>query len=301
MTTGRSELVRLHFGGEPYAGGALDAGALRTVLQFQKIVTEAARAVWKVRHPARERVPKGFDERTQLSFAAIEAGSVSIRLAPRSPDPTPLLDAPTVMEEAVRLTSETLGAANRDEPPPRGVPMHVVRVCQGLGRDLPAGARFSFTSPNRPTTIVSDKTRAVVRSLMDQPYPDSMDLEGRVLEADVHRWKFQLWTDDGRCIPVRFTRLQEAVVTKALKEHRVARIRVTGRGRFEPMGALTEVTLADSITLVDDGRPSSLTDAPAIQARIAEIFSDVPDEEWEKLPSDLSARLNHYIYGVDDT
>ena len=148
MTTGRSELVRLHFGGEPYAGGALDAGAFRTVLQFQKIVTEAARAVWKARHPARERVPKGFDERTQLCFAAIEGGSVSIRLVPRSPDPTPLLDAPTVMEEAVRLTSETLGAANRDEPPPRGVPMHVVRVCQGLGRDLPAGARFSFTSPN---------------------------------------------------------------------------------------------------------------------------------------------------------
>ena len=292
--------MRLHFQGEPYAGGALDAGALRTVLQFQKIVTEAARAVWKRNHPERRRVPKGFDERTQLCFAAIEPGSAAILLMPRSPGPARLLDAPTVMEEAVGLAYETFRAANRDEAPPAGVSTSLLRSCLGLGSDLPAGARFSFAPRDRPETVVSRQTHAVMASLMDEPYSDLVELEGRVLEADVRRWKFQLWTDDGQCVPVLFTEPQEAVVTGALKDHRMARIRVTGRARFEPMGTLTEVTVADSVTLVDDRDRSPRTDPPLIQKRIAEIFADVPDEEWERLPRDLSARVDHYIYGVDD-
>ncbi len=31
---------------------------------------------------------------------------------------------------------------------------------------------------------------------------------------------------------------------------------------------------------------------------IAEISSEIPDEEWEKLPSDGSANLDHYLYGA---
>ncbi|HYE78924.1 MAG TPA: hypothetical protein VEI97_13140 [bacterium] len=30
----------------------------------------------------------------------------------------------------------------------------------------------------------------------------------------------------------------------------------------------------------------------------AECFKDVPDEEWERYPLDLSANLDHYLYGV---
>ncbi len=29
-----------------------------------------------------------------------------------------------------------------------------------------------------------------------------------------------------------------------------------------------------------------------------EIFADVPDKEWEKLPTDLSKNYKHYLYGT---
>lgn len=31
---------------------------------------------------------------------------------------------------------------------------------------------------------------------------------------------------------------------------------------------------------------------------IAEISSEIPDEEWEKLPSDGSVNHDHYLYGA---
>ena len=31
---------------------------------------------------------------------------------------------------------------------------------------------------------------------------------------------------------------------------------------------------------------------------IREIVKDVPDEEWERLPRDGSANLDHYLYGA---
>jgi hypothetical protein len=43
-------------------------------------------------------------------------------------------------------------------------------------------------------------------------------------------------------------------------------------------------------------------DAPAEQRSILEIVAeatkDVPDEEWERLPTDLSKNVDHYLYGT---
>ena len=35
-----------------------------------------------------------------------------------------------------------------------------------------------------------------------------------------------------------------------------------------------------------------------IWQEIREIVQDVPDEEWERLPRDGSANLDHYLYGA---
>ena len=40
------------------------------------------------------------------------------------------------------------------------------------------------------------------------------------------------------------------------------------------------------------------TDSRPIWEVIAEISSEIPDEEWEKLPSDGSVNHDHYLYGA---
>ena len=38
--------------------------------------------------------------------------------------------------------------------------------------------------------------------------------------------------------------------------------------------------------------------APPIEETLRAIVADVPKEEWDRLPSDLSDNLDHYIYGT---
>lgn len=38
--------------------------------------------------------------------------------------------------------------------------------------------------------------------------------------------------------------------------------------------------------------------ATTIWQEIREIVKEVPDEEWERLPRDGSANLDHYLYGA---
>lgn len=40
------------------------------------------------------------------------------------------------------------------------------------------------------------------------------------------------------------------------------------------------------------------TDHRPIWEKIAEITASVPPEEWEKLPTDLAANHDHYLYGA---
>ncbi len=53
---------------------------------------------------------------------------------------------------------------------------------------------------------------------------------------------------------------------------------------------LTVLPEPDTATGTADTRP--------IEDIIADIVSDVPDEEWAKLPPDLSDQLDHYVYGT---
>ena len=39
------------------------------------------------------------------------------------------------------------------------------------------------------------------------------------------------------------------------------------------------------------------TDIKALLEMVEEITKDIPEEAWEKVPTDLSINLDHYLYG----
>ena len=63
------EVARLHFKGERFRDHALDLSAVTELRQFQKMIAETARALWRSAHPERERMPAHFEDRTRLCFA----------------------------------------------------------------------------------------------------------------------------------------------------------------------------------------------------------------------------------------
>ena len=79
---------------------------------------------------------------------------------------------------------------------------------------------------------------------------------------------------------------------------------MTYRGRVEngvihlhgsvilPEGAEVRVELATA------GKEEFDPNAPPIEDKLRAIMADVPKEEWDRLPADLSDHLDHYIYGT---
>ena len=52
------------------------------------------------------------------------------------------------------------------------------------------------------------------------------------------------------------------------------------------------------IVLPAEEHKDTPNDTRSIEEKIEEIMADVPEEEWAKLPPDLSDNLDHYIYGT---
>ena len=59
-----------------------------------------------------------------------------------------------------------------------------------------------------------------------------------------------------------------------------------------PEGAEVRVELATA------GREEFDPNAPPIEEKLRAIVADVPQEEWDRLPADLTDNLDHYVYGT---
>jgi hypothetical protein len=145
---------------------------------------------------------------------------------------------------------------------------------------------------------VTQGTRAKLAAYCDRPSVDFADVTGEILEADVKQKRFQLWTDSKNHFSVSFSDDQEAVVTSALKDHKSVRVRVKGRAEFSPQGKILRIAEIADLTLeVADEVPYD-PDAASIENVLAGLASEVSEEEWNNLPSDLTDNLDHYLYGT---
>lgn len=58
----------------------------------------------------------------------------------------------------------------------------------------------------------------------------------------------------------------------------------------------------NEVVIEHDARPVAVlraaTPAQAIQEIFAAIAQGVPDEDWERVPTDLSKNLDHHLYGT---
>jgi hypothetical protein len=125
-----------------------------------------------------------------------------------------------------------------------------------------------------------------------------VEVTGEVLEADVKQRKFQLWIDGQTHVLVMFSDPQEVDVTTALRDHKSVRVRVKGQAEISPQGKLLRVTEIEELVLGPAGEVPYDPSAPAIEEVLADLARGVPEAEWDKLPSDLTDNLDHYLYGT---
>ena len=306
MTRQWKEVVKLHFHGERFRDHALDLTALRELEHFQKMVAETAKVFWRRTNPDRERLPSNFEDRTRLCFRTIEDGSTVIPLEVAVEEPTQLdcldqeLEIAPELAEAVDIIYRVFRAVHDDTQLPEECPKELLSEYARWGESLSENEALGFAPHGNHPAQVAKLERQRLKELAEQPYEDEVDIIGRVLEADVRQRKFQIWVDERTNASVAFTEEQESEVTTALKEHQFVHLSVRGHGEFTPQGTLKRIINVDSLNLVRDEDPIFDPTAPRIEDVIAKIAKDVPDEEWDRLPPDLTDRLDHYLYGREE-
>ena len=85
---------------------------------------------------------------------------------------------------------------------------------------------------------------------------------------------------------------------EALRQHREARLRIKGLAEFNQVDrSLRRLLRVDHAEIVTRGLPAYDESARPIWEVIAEIGAQAPAETWADVPSDLSVRIDEYIYG----
>ncbi len=300
MTGEWKEVVILHFKGERFRDHALDLSALSELRQFQKMVAETAKALWRKSNPDRERLPRNFEDRTRLCLRRIEDGSATAPLEVfiEEPEQSVLWEPePVEVNDAINLAYRVFGAVHEDISLPEEFPKELLTEYAKWGQELGNDEVLEFAPPGKDVARVTEHERKRLINLGESPYEDEVDVSGQVLEADVRQKKFQLWIDDRKSVQVLFAEDQEGEVTTALKDHDTVHLRVLGRGEFSPQGEMKRITKVDGLFVIREEQPIYDSNAPAIEDVLTELAKEVSIAEWNKLPQDLTNRLDYYLYG----
>jgi hypothetical protein len=293
------EVVRLTFKGERFRDHALDLRALSELSQFQKMVAETAKTLWRTANPDRERLPSHFEERVRLCLRKIEDGSATAPLEVfiEEKDQQTLWEPePVEISEAVELAHEVFATLESDAPLPERFPgallTEYAKWGQSLADDETVEVHIADKKPARLTLVHKHK----LEEYIETPHKDHVEIRGEVFEADVKKGRFQLWAGDDTSVTVAFTPQQEDEVTTALKDHKRVQMFVRGSGEYTPQGKLLRILEVDELRLTTS-EPCYDKSARPIEDLLEELAGDIPQEEWDKLPSDLNENLDFYLYG----
>jgi hypothetical protein len=293
------EVVKLAFKGKRFEDHALDVNALSEIIRFQKIVAETAKVLWREAN-RRERLPRHFEDRIKLYLRRIEPGSALAPLESFLEEDDQLFEQePVELKEAVELAYKTILAVERDQPLPDNFPKTLLPEYEKWGQDLAEDETIEIISPGKEPARLTPKSHLRLVSYAETPYEAEAEIKGEVLAADIRLGRCQLWLDEKTGITVNFTSELEDRVTSALKDHHTCHLYIKGKGEYSPQGKLQRITDVIESWIKPLGEPTLLDlMTPPIEEILSDLASEIPKEEWEKLPSDLTDNLDHYLYGT---
>lgn len=287
--------------------GWLDFDALPELMTYKRLLVEIAKEQWRKEHPDKRRLRKGFECDIRLAFHELAEGSCVVpveRFVEVDSDLFSEVYQEDEVDEAARLIDETIVAAQNDGPYPENLPSSVIPIFAEWGKTLQSGEGIELSCNGDGKHARFDSTvRERILTTYRKPYEDHISIDGEVRAAKLKRategGSFDILLDNGDTIGGVFDDDQEAIITKALHEHKSIRVHIDGTGEFDRTGILRRIINVARLEERLPGEERYDSSVPPIWETIAEIFADVPDEEWAKVPADLAQNLDHYLYGAE--
>jgi hypothetical protein len=294
------EVVRLTFKGERFRDHALDLQALSELSQFQKIVAETAKTLWRNANPDRERLPHHFEDRVRLCLRKIEDGSAiaPLEVYIDEHEQTSFIESEaSEINDAVELASEVFEAISTNSKFPERLPRSLLPEYAKWGQTLTKDESVELKIAEKKPVYLTLVSKQKLEKMVEAPHESHVEIKGEVFETDVKKGRFQLLTGEDNTVTIAFSPDQETQVTTALKDHKTVRMSVKGTGEYSSQGKLLRVLKVDELMLNTDEKIYDHSVKP-IEDLLAELAGELPQEEWKKLPDDLSFNIDHYIYGV---
>jgi hypothetical protein len=298
------DVTTITFSGPRFDDAGLELDVLSELLAYRKLLIETAKELWRSENRERQRLPKGFEESIRLKFYSIEAGSaiVPIKRVVTHNDLL-LFEQPSradEIDEAAQLIDETIAAVSEDRPIPDRMPKAALPLLAALGENLREGEAIKTRAARSAAPAeLTCETRMRVERLLEAVYEDRVEIVGEVRSADVDQRNFAIRDATGAKVPAKFRPEHEAEVTDALHDHASCCVFISGVGEFSARdGSLRRILRVDRL----ERRPASTEDeydesAPPLWQSVVDIGARLPAEEWDRVPTDLAANLDHYLYG----
>ena len=124
-----------------------------------------------------------------------------------------------------------------------------------------------------------------------------VDLTGEIRAADLDEGTFILRLADGTRLRGKFSRVQETIITEALREHASRRLHLRGRGEFQGNGKLKRLLSVKRLQVKPAREKRFDKNARPIWEVLEELGKSIPIKEWAKVPRDGARNLDHYLYG----
>ena len=295
------EVARLTFRGPRYDQRALDIAALGKLSEFQRLISETAKALWRANNPDRTRLPSHFEERISICLRTIGDGStvapLEVFVDEAENDVLEGAETPEI-DGAIELAQDVFEALERETALPERLPRSLIPDYAKFGEEISPEDSFEFCRPGGAPSRIKPEHGKRLLGFQDDPHETRVDVTGEVLEADVRQKRFQLWTDDRTKVPVSFAEEHEIQVTTALKEHRDLRIRVKGAAEISSSGKIIRIDTVEELEIQPVGELAYDHSARPIEDVLAELAAEATEEDWTAVPSDLAKNVDHYLYGT---
>lgn len=302
MPKKRYELVTHRFKGGRFDDHGLDVDVLPELIAYKTILVETAKELWRRNHPDRQRLPKNFEDSLSLKFYEIIPGSAAVPLMREIEIQEGLLPfepPPDELDEAVVLVTDSIKSVSEDKAFHRDFPKNVIPLFSEYGKTLREDESIELKPAKKGATArYSSKERKHLVELVQAGYEDIVDLVGEIRAADLDGGNFALRLADETKVTGKFSPEQETTIIEALREHASRRLHIKGRAEFLPDGKLKRVVSVTDLSIQSVGEVPYDETAKPIWQIVEEISASIPDEEWAKLPNDLSKNLDHFLYEV---
>lgn len=187
LVLGPDPFARLRLAGGRFDSEGMPVETLGELAAYRDLVVGVAKEIFRSRHPHRQRVPRGFEDRLHLRLRTVEDGSAIPVLERALPEGT-LLASEDEFTEARNLIEDAVAAADAQASLPDDFPRDVLVLFNRFGQTLRADEAIEL---RRGTATSGPRYTPEVRKALvlqqKRAYQQEVEDFGWVLEVDAQR------------------------------------------------------------------------------------------------------------------